>query len=136
MWSDRGILLPCIGDMTTPVSPLPPLYIGAQEFLTGPYSTNVNQVVKVELDGQTYYANGSARFRTDPNAGGVPYPGFYLIAGTGTVHRLVEGGYEVLGSYTSNIALPLPDYPTTEDSGGIVVIRISESGYVVPPIGG
>ena len=84
-----GESIACVGDMTTPVSPIPPVYIDAQEFPTGPYSSNVNQVLKIQFDGHTYYVNGSVRFRTDPYAGGVPHPGFFLIAGTGTLHRLV-----------------------------------------------
>ena len=127
-----GESIACTGDMTqTEIQA--PVYIGAQEFRTGPFSAQVNQATKIELKGQTYFANGSARFRT-PFEGGIPYPGFALIGATATLHILMGDGYEGVGSYTANSAIPAPGLSTDESAGGVVVMRISDSGYPIPPI--
>lgn len=126
----------CTGDETADIIPAPSVYLAAPEFPNGPVSADVNQGLKIVLNGVTYYGSGSARFRTNASGVGLPYPGYFLVVGTATLHKVVaepDPGWVVVGAYSSNIALPRPIDPAPEGTtGGLVAIRISPSGDFVP----
>lgn len=133
-----GEIISCYGDMTGPPI-VPPVYGAAPEFPDGTVSADVNVASRTELNGAVYYGTGSLRIRTVPPSFGpdfaIPYPGFYLLGGTTTLHKLLEGNYlEVIGAATNNIATPLPGYPTSESPKATFIFRIADSGYIVPPI--
>lgn len=74
------------------------------------------------VNGTQYYAGGSWRLR----AGLLPsYPGYVLVTGTATVSKLVGNSVVTVGSYASNIKVPIGE--ENSEWGGIIVLRISDS---------
>ena len=96
-----GELTSCILFPTVPSDPPQffPLYPGLAENVLDPSpSQNINVVYSISLNGEQYFAGGSARART-PGDGGIPYPGYFLLGASATVTKPDSEGLAVVGSF-------------------------------------
>ncbi len=131
-----GKSVACTGDETTDQVVIPGVYLDTTEFPNGGPSGRTNQAIEITVGRSTYYALGSGSIRTNPGPEGLPQPEFVLLTGSFTLHKVVddpEPGWEVVGSYASNIAVPLRGVDADTDvSGGVGVLRASSYGAFVP----
>jgi len=107
-----------------------PLYPGLPEnILDNSPSQNLNVQYSILLNGEQYFASGSARARTEGGAG-IPYPGYFLIGGSATLLKFTNTGAAIVGSLTSNAAIEVvPGNFDQQKTGAIIVLRISEPGF-------
>jgi hypothetical protein len=131
-----GELISCILWPTVDSDPphLFPFYPGlAENYLDPTPSQNLNVLYSISLNGEQYFAGGSARARTQASWE-LPYPGSFLSGATATVSKPMGAGLVVVGSFTNNVAIEVvPGASDPQKPGGIIVLRISQPGFSVTP---
>ena len=126
-----GELIACVLEPTVNSDPAEffPLYPGLAENIVDPTpSQNLNVIYTISLNGEEYISFGSGRARTE-GGWGIPYPGLFLVGGSGTLSKISSAGPAFVGSLTNNVAIEVvPGNVDPEKTGGIIVLRISQPG--------
>ena len=128
-----GELIGCVVLPTVASDPpeLFPFYPGLAENLLDPNpSQNLNVIYSISLNGEQFFAGGTGRARTN-SAWEIPHPGYFLLGGTATISKPTSEGLAIVGSLSTNAVLEaVPGTGDPQKTGGIIVLRISEPGFL------